>query len=116
MIHQLNMGVYIKGMKMPKSWYDCQFAVDGMCVAMQPISTRNWREKETTNLCPLVPIPDHGDLIDRDALMTSLGMAMDCDGCPNRTMLNFCGLPTEVMEVCDELENAPVVIPAERSE
>lgn len=66
--------------------------------------------------CPMVELPDHGDLIDRDALMTRLGMAMDCEGCPNRTALYFCGLPREVMEVCDELEKAPVVIPAERSE
>lgn len=64
--------------------------------------------------CPLIPVPDHGDLIDRDALMTRLGMAMDCEDCPNRTALYFCGLPREVMEVCDELENTPVVIPAER--
>ena len=77
---------------------------------------RVWGEEKTLPDCPLIELPDHGDLIDRDALMTRLGMAMDCDGCPNRTMLYFCGLPTEVMEVCDELENAPVIIPAERSE
>ena len=64
----------------------------------------------------IISLPDHGDLIERDPLMTGLGMAMDCEGCPNRTQLHFCGLSTEMMEVCDKLENAPVVIPAERSE
>lgn len=39
------MSVLIKGMKMPKSCYDCQFAVDGTCVATG----------KGADDCPLIP-------------------------------------------------------------
>lgn len=38
---------------MPKNCYECNFAVDGLCVAMQPERSRDWKAKETTNYCPL---------------------------------------------------------------
>lgn len=111
------MSVLIKGMEMPQNCDACPMLYEYRFCALTDdhASSIEWKieEKRMPN-CPLVEIPDHGDLIDRDALMTRLGMAMDCEDCPNRTALYFCGLPREVMEVCDELENAPVVIPAER--
>ena len=43
------MSILIKGMEMPKDCMSCQFGVDGLCVAMNPVRTRNWSAKETTN-------------------------------------------------------------------
>lgn len=101
-------GVYIKGLNIEPS--DDGFDGKGLVIIGYDDKLYAVAHEQ------IIPLPDHGDLIDRDALMTRLGMAMDCEGCSNRTMLNFCGLPTEVMEVCDELESSPVVIPAERRE
>ncbi len=62
------MGVYLPNVDMPKDCMGCQFGVDGLCVAMNPARTRNWSAKETTNYCPLVPVPPHGDLVDRSEM------------------------------------------------
>ena len=47
------MSILIKGMKMPESCGKCFVGNREICV----------------NGCPLVPVPPHGDLIDRDALI-----------------------------------------------
>ena len=107
------MSVLIKGLDMPDCCWNCP-CLDGEYGECNISGQKIKGDGERIADCPLIELPDHGDLIDRDALMTRLGMAMDCEGCPNRTALYFCGLPREVMEVCDELENAPVVITAER--
>ena len=54
--------------------------------------------------CPMVDLPDHGDLIDRDALMEHKGSAYDIDG----HELYAVGTGT--------ILRMPVVIPAEGSE
>lgn len=56
------MGVYIKGMEMPKNCLECPLVV---CLNVK-------------SDCPLVPVPPHGDLIDRKAAYDSLldGMVM----------------------------------------
>ena len=102
------MSILIKGVGMPKQGECIDIVIfdDGTAVFYD----------DDKKIGEAVELPDHGDLIERDALMTRLGMAMDCEDCPNRTALYFCGLPRDVMEVCDELENTPVVIPEERSE
>ena len=62
------MSILIKGMEMPKNCMVCNFGVGGTCVAMGQIRTRDWRAEKTSEHCPLISIPPHGDLIDRDAL------------------------------------------------
>ena len=42
-------GIYIKGMEMPKSCYECRFAFDGMCIA-----NRGRKDVGITNSCPLI--------------------------------------------------------------
>lgn len=101
------MSILIKDMEMPKNCYNCQFAVDGTCVAMQPISTRNWREKETTNFCPLIPIPDHGDLIEKEVAIGVVKMAIPCMDIDSLLL---------VSHQLQTIDDAPIVIPAERSE
>ena len=65
------MGVYIKNMEMPKSCYVCPFCdyVSARCDAVKGTPyTPESRYEKRADFCPLVPIPPHGDLIDRDAL------------------------------------------------
>ena len=57
------MSVLIKGMEMPPNCGHC-FLRRGEC------KERIYMQYRPDN-CPLVPVPPHGDLIDRDALPTS---------------------------------------------
>ena len=88
------MGVYIKGMKMPASCYDCNCFIrdsdgsDYCCLLMIDIENNNKRDDD----CPLIPVPPHGDLIDRDAL---------CEGRVSNDNVSICA------------KAAPVIIPAE---
>ena len=66
------MGVYIKGMEMPKNCYDCPFirasvVGDFYCAEGQGIEDdlKNVMEKRMSD-CPLVELPPHGRLIDGD--------------------------------------------------
>ena len=61
------MGVYIPNMKMPEHCGECRFAVDGWCYAYGKPNIDALANDGRTNFCPLVPVPPHGDLIDRDA-------------------------------------------------
>ena len=71
------MGVYIKGMEMPKnceecaikSWdtedYVCPFSgVSTLCISRQAD-------------CPLVPVPPHGDLIDKKTVSENLASVLN---------------------------------------
>lgn len=63
------MGIYLPNMEMPKSCWDCPLLNTSPC-ACKGYSTAL---EHTTNRhpdCPLVPVPDHGRLIDVDALGT----------------------------------------------
>lgn len=97
------MSVLIKGLKMP-SVCDYCWALDEsgdypMCRITGETRGYNFRVREKRmDRCPLVELPDHGDLIDRDALCVRGG--------------RNCGK----MFLAELLKNAPVVIPAERSE
>lgn len=61
-------GIYIPGMEMPKSCFECRFSIDGFCYASGHVNIRANDERQITSYCPLIPVPDHGDLIDRDKL------------------------------------------------
>ena len=59
-------GIYIHGLEMPKSCAEC-LDVGWHYVFECNLDDVEHGERNTD--CPLVPVPDHGDLIDRDALM-----------------------------------------------
>lgn len=113
------MGVYIKGLKMPKHCWQCAFKdCDDNCAVMYAIERKNisvfetWGEGRVPNWCPLVELPDHGDLIEREY---AIGSA--CSG-------RIRALPTtedgedwiRVEEVRQSIKSVPAVIPADRSE
>lgn len=95
------MSILIKGMKMPKDIEPglvIEFAdgIDGKRYA------RLWhyRHGGLTEWLEAVPVPKHGDLIDRDALMDSDGDVWD-------GMWGWSGV---------QITNAPTIIPAEEDE
>lgn len=100
------MSVLIKGMQKPKDCYQCRLHYGhGECGV------------SVDGNCPLIELPDHGDLIDRDALWQKMK-----DLHEKRTEeANMTGDSRVVVCVTwhDAVvlgKNAPVVIPAERSE
>lgn len=94
------MGVYIKGAKMPRHCTECLFCkrscdearnyVDFICIVDGTISS-----------CPLIPIPDHGDLIDRDVVADALDVM---------------AVYGRLQDAFDMVMSCEAVIPAERSE
>ena len=99
-------------MEMPTSCDDCRFAVDGWCYVCLPESDAE-RQRITTNYCPLVNIPPHGDLIDRDALIISLE-TQDYSCAPD-TLDDWTPMDMTKAEIAD-IKAAPTIIPAERED
>ena len=63
-------GVYINGMEMPKNCEECPVCdyEQGECL-VNPGSFVKWEQRLVRqSWCPLVPVPDHGRLIDADAM------------------------------------------------
>lgn len=68
------MSILIKGMEMPKNCWMCPFFEAVSCEE----DSKDYRctrtglyvfPKEKSVYCPLIEVPPHGDLIDRDALI-----------------------------------------------
>ena len=98
------MSVYIKGMEMPTGCLSCDFCNP---FVEEPYCRRLMqRAKGAARLpnCPLIPVPDHGRLIDADEA--------DSRYVPYFTDLTDfqCGWNEAMKRVCDE---SPTVIPAE---
>ena len=64
------MGVYIKGMEMPKSCIECPLH-DGIgCNAFNTIKPKTLMSDKRIAFCPLVEVPEpHGDLMGTDWLL-----------------------------------------------
>ena len=102
------MSILIKGMEMPQSCWDCEFeapTIDHHECCILTKKSYNWGLTTRPSDCPLVPVPPHGDLIDRDALKEA-----------------FCGncfadeKPMECSEPCMDMKiilDAPTIIPAD---
>lgn len=73
-------GVYVKGMKMPECCEDCRFW-DGQnngCPIVHMITLRRTHQKKP-DWCPLVEVPDHGDLVDIDNVLEDFAELNDYD-------------------------------------
>ena len=95
------MSVYIKGMEMPQNCYDCPFGADvdiGVGVAHGCNLLKDFAQfaDERHDDCPLIPVPDHGRLIDADALKE------------NWCLTEFGNKVVEVVEI----DGAPTIIPS----
>lgn len=67
------MSVYIPWMSMPKTCDDCQVSAD--CPNDEHIDGYNMQNRP--RFCQLVPVPEHGDLIDREATRGKIGHLAD---------------------------------------
>lgn len=107
------MGVYIKGLEMPTSCYECPMG-DSVRCALMPGVPAWWeeydqcvKEKRLHSFCPLVPVQEHGRLIDADALME---LYADADEMP----LGKMKVPIAIIR--QNIVDMPTIIPAEEGE
>ena len=110
------MGVYIKDMEMPTSCYACMFFAqtdywnkEGEADILSHCKRTGEKTWESVNgylpNCPLVPVPLHGDLIDKGGVEV-LWWTED----PEKDFEDG------VLFVLDKLDELPVIIPAEEGE
>ena len=86
-------GIYIRGMEMPTT---------GTVIAIYKLNGKFYASVHGTELCPLIPVPDHGDLIERDALKK------ECQENAKRGI----GLWVDYMDI----SLAPTIIPASKED
>jgi len=114
------MSILIKGMEMPKNCafcpcehYECGLMGDehnGVDV------TAYFEGDKRHPDCPLVEVPPHGDLIDRDELAGRLGITdMDCYKCAWGNH-GFCSRGGDFTDACEAIDDAPTIIEAEEGD
>ena len=104
------MSVYIKGMEMPQGCDDCYFCGEmGICSVLVAthinsgvVGEYRYSEFERPPFCPLIPVPDHGRLVDADALKK------ECQENAKRGI----GLWVDYMDV----SLAPTIIPSDKED
>ena len=98
------MSIYIEGMEMPRTCYDCKFRKRNGLELVCPVLEKSYKIADTQVLfvrekdCPLIEVPEpHGRLIDADAVILEGG-------------------PYEYDDWCKwalgQYQDAPTVIPA----
>lgn len=108
------MSVLIRGMEMPTSCGACPIG-DALFCSLMPGVPALWKEYaialETNRRhsnCPLVPVPEHGDLIDRQKLNKKKKYCFQTQGG---------AFPkSEWFIKAEDLFDAPTIIPAEEGE
>lgn len=91
------MSIYIEDMNMPTT---C-----GKCKIKNVIECNRWKLVRSVVLdrhreCPLISVPEHGDLIERDKLVINTAVPLD-------------GNPYQYVHI-DNIKCAPVIIPASK--
>ena len=93
-------GIYIPGMEMPTKCDDCEVLSDDLVCPFTGLRGYNGKPE----ICPLIEVPDHGRLIDADALFEEVykvwGTEYDASEC--NSLMSF-------------INAAPTIIPAEET-
>lgn len=93
-------GIYIPGMKMPATCYDCPLQDDECFGSIKCCYAQTWGSANMRAVdCPLIPVPDHGRLADLDKIETEIAR------------LSPEGYTTGGIRLI--LDYAPTIIPAE---
>ena len=101
------MGVYIKGMEMPTSCWDCYFQDCGNCVLnAHKVVDKCIIEDNRDDDCPLFPVPEHGRLIDKDALEQDISGSVVFSGRERNAEL------IGANKIINRLHHASTIIPA----
>ena len=114
------MSYIVKGAKMPTCCYECEMVSVGVDMYYCTAPGQNRKgyefgtEMEIPKTCPLIPLPsEHGELIDRDALLSDDEivqiLTIDTQR-TGKTIKEF----TELF--ANKVNRQPVIVPAERSE
>ena len=101
------MSVLIKGMDMPETCSDCEWSYyvgngRAMCKRVSMTDKTDIMTKRRADFCPLIEVPPHGDLADKDKLMKEF-MDSDLDHLQR----------DDWKEVIQIVSDAPTVIEAE---
>lgn len=81
-------GIYIP-MKMPKCDIDCPIFTEDICPIESVLALSEMKEERHPS-CPLIPVPAHGRMIDKDVMCNECrriaeeydGIYPDCTYCP----------------------------------
>lgn len=115
------MSVYIKGMKMPTNCCACPCSYDNQCAVTHEYPTfEEWYESKP-DWCPLIPVPDHGRLIDANAFSEKILEIVERQKYDDFYAQSF-SVGAILREVVNELKgvglagfsNAPTIIPADK--
>lgn len=74
------MSILIKGMEMPTSCHECVAGYGGCCYVAPAESDGICPDHDRADFCPLIPVPEHGRLIDADALLNDKGVGTQIAG------------------------------------
>lgn len=99
-------GIYIPGMVMQTSCVKCLLNSDSKCLIMPSVGYDDTNGSGRRQNCPLVHVPEHGDLIERSAATLSDFEIAVCGG-------NF---REGLRMLCENIDAAPTIIPADKEE
>lgn len=112
------MSVLIKGMHAPRSCDECYIREKATCPILKVVAN-GWGKRLD---CPIEELPDHGDLIEKKPIVDALAVAEKNvsavqRGAETEKDIRYCqGVMVGYANAILAIDNAPVVIPAERSE
>ena len=104
-------GIYIPDMEMPSGCDDCYFCGEiGICSVLVAthinsgvVGEYRYNEFERPPFCPLVPVPDHGRLIDADKLKKQIANENRFSAVYEKATFRY-------------LDNAPTILPADKED
>ncbi len=106
------MSVLVRGMEMPTSCDDCPLGGSLCCHLLRGVPalwaeyTNAVREKRRHSDCPLVPVPQHGRLIDADALTNHVVEKYNVKKVGEQKAFEMADF------ILFDIPNAPTIIPA----
>jgi len=97
-------GIYIPGMEMPTHCMDCPFMVsrdNDDCILQSAEANENFENWEQMKAgCPLIPVPEHGRLVDLDKIENEIAQLSPED--------YTTGVIRQILDA------APTIIPADK--